>query len=206
MAVITISRQFGAGGKTLGDMIAKKLNYTVLDSTIIHELSKESNVSEDWLESFEKDAGGTLSRFLSKIVSSSYMERLLGDSKGYITEDSYVEFLNNVIKRLAANDNVIVVGRGGQYILQDQKDAYHFLLVADHQDRVKFMMDNYKIDEDKAGQLVDDADKKRLNLYKYFKKQDYDQPYLYNMVFNTSKMALDEVLTQICLLITGKPV
>ncbi|MDY7036568.1 MAG: cytidylate kinase family protein, partial [Thermodesulfobacteriota bacterium] len=61
MAVITISRQFGAGGKTLGEMIAKELNYRFLDETIIQEISKKAKVSKDWVKSVERTAGSTLS-------------------------------------------------------------------------------------------------------------------------------------------------
>jgi cytidylate kinase len=63
MAVITISRQFGAGGITLGKMIAESMGYTFADSDILQRVAKEANVSTHWVESFEKEAGSKLSRF-----------------------------------------------------------------------------------------------------------------------------------------------
>ena len=62
MAVFTISRQFGAGGKTLGKMVAETLGYTFADSSIIQMISKQANVSAKWVRSFEKEAGGVMSR------------------------------------------------------------------------------------------------------------------------------------------------
>ena len=58
MAVITISRQFGAGGKTLGEMVAKELGYRFLDDVVIQEISKEANVSTSWVKSVEGPPGG----------------------------------------------------------------------------------------------------------------------------------------------------
>ena len=58
MSVITISRQFGAGGKTLGEMISKALGYTFVDDEIIYQVAKKGKVSTDWVKSIEKEAGG----------------------------------------------------------------------------------------------------------------------------------------------------
>ena len=69
MAVITISRQYGAGGKSLGKMIANELDYTFADSDIIQQIAKEANVSPHWVESFEKEAGTKLSRVISSMPS-----------------------------------------------------------------------------------------------------------------------------------------
>ena len=68
MAVITISRQFGAGGKTLGKMVADKLGYTFADDDIIQMVAETANVSPHWVETVEKEAGGKLSRVVSSMV------------------------------------------------------------------------------------------------------------------------------------------
>ena len=64
MAVITISRQFGAGGITLGKKIAKQLGYSFYDSEIIQRVAKQANVSTRWVESMEKEAGGKMQRII----------------------------------------------------------------------------------------------------------------------------------------------
>ena len=71
MAVITISRQFGAGGKTHGKMIADKLGYTFADDDIIQMVAEAANVSPHWVESVEREAGGKLSRAISSMVRVS---------------------------------------------------------------------------------------------------------------------------------------
>ena len=88
MAVITISKQPGAGGGTLGKMIADKLGYTYADRDIIQMIAKEANVSPEWVETFENEAGTKLSRFIEMMVSQRWMDRVLSDERGYLDEKS----------------------------------------------------------------------------------------------------------------------
>ena len=201
MAVITISRQFGAGGKTLGEMIAKELNYRFLDETIIQEISKKAKVSKDWVKSVERTAGSTLSRFLSGFLSRSYIERILGDDKGYIDEEIYVNLLHDVITALAEQDNVVLIGRGGQYILSNFTGAYHVLLVAEETDRIKFIEETYNLSQNRAAQIVAERENRRVALYKKFGKEDYNQPHLYHLTLNMSRLSLEEALDQIRVLV-----
>ena len=81
MSVITISRQFGAGGKTLGEMIAKQLGYTFVDDEIIQLVARKAKVSTNWVESIEKEAGGKLLKFMSGLVRKSFVDRILSDER-----------------------------------------------------------------------------------------------------------------------------
>ena len=192
MAVITISRQFGAGGKTLGTMMAKQLGYTFVDNEIIQMVAKDAKVSPNWVEAMEKEAGGKLQKFLTKIVPKNLVDRILDDERGYIDEEIYVETLRKIITKIALEDNAIILGRGSQYILQDKPDAYHLLLIADKEYRVKFMEENYNLNPSQAINSVNSEDKRRLNLYRKFGKQDYDEPNLYHMVLNMGKISLEK--------------
>ena len=69
MAVITISRQFGAGGKTLGKRVAEKLGYPMIDNEIINKVAEMAKVSDDWVHSIEQEAGGKMMNFISKLVN-----------------------------------------------------------------------------------------------------------------------------------------
>ncbi|MBF0224089.1 MAG: cytidylate kinase-like family protein [Desulfobacterales bacterium] len=201
MAIITISRHFGAGGKTLGEEIAKKMGYTFLDDVILQEVAKKAKVSNEWVEGLEKEAGGRVSKFIANFISRSFIEKFVGEDKGYIDEDIYVELLHEIIRKFADKDNVVFLGRGGQYILKDYPNAYHILLVAEYKDRVKFMMDHYKLSLEKAESVVTSEDKRRLNLYKKFHKEDYDSPLLYNMVINTSRISMDKAIKMVCFMV-----
>jgi cytidylate kinase len=194
MAVITISRQFGAGGITLGKMIADELGYTFADEDIVKRVAKEANVSPHWVETVEKEAGGKLSRIVSKMVSKPLVERILKDERGYIDEEMYLDYLVLIIAQIADEGNVVILGRGSQYILDDHPDASHILLIDDFENRVKFMMDNYDLTQSKASQVISREDKRRLNLYRRLGKTDYDSPFLYHLVLNMGRINLNQAL------------
>jgi len=201
VSVITISRQFGAGGRTLGELIAKKMGYQFLDDLIIQELAEKAKVSTDFVISMERTAGGKISKFISGLLSSNYIERLIGADKGYLNEDIYVELLNEIIMNFAKQDNVVLLGRGGQYILNDFEGAFHLLLVAEWQDRIKFMQQFYDISDAKTEKAVKQGETRRANLYKKFGKEDYDQPYLYHLVLNMSRLSLEQALREVMVLV-----
>lgn len=191
MAVITISRQFGAGGKTLGKTVADELGYTFADSDIIQRVAKEANVSTNWVEAFEKEAGSRLSRLISSMVSQRWVDKILADERGYLDEKIYLDYLVLIIAQFADEGDVVILGRGSQYILNDHPDAYHVLLVDDFEHRVKFMKDNYDLSLKKAEKVVASEDRRRANLYSKLGKTDYDNPSLYNLVINMSKFDLE---------------
>lgn len=202
MAVITISRQFGAGGRTLGKMIAEKMGYRFLDELIIKEIAKMARVSKDTVISLERSAGGPISRMISSLLSRDYMERLTGDDRGYLDEQGYVDILQDVMTKLASENNVVLMGRGGQYILQKDPNAFHILLVADMPDRIAFMRRFYRLSDRQAIDAVNNGDKRRLNLYRRMGKQDYDHPELYHLVINHSKVSLEKARDLVCDLTT----
>jgi cytidylate kinase len=197
MAVITISRQFGAGGKTLGKMIADEFGYTFADSEIIKLVAEMANVSTHFVETVEKEAGGKFSRFISKMVSKPLVERVLKDERGYIDEEIYLDYLVLIIAQMGDDGDVVILGRGSQYILNDHPDAYHVLLIDEVENRVQFMMANYDLSKSRAAQVVRAEDKRRKNLYQKLGKTDYDDPFLYHLVLNMNKVSLDQALVQV---------
>ena len=201
MAVITISRQFGAGGKTLGKMIADKLGYTFADDDIIQMVAEMANVSPHWVESVEKEAGGKLSRIISSMVSKRLVDRILKSESGYIDEKLYLDYLVVIIAQIAEEGNVVIIGRGCQYILKDHPDAVHILLINEFENRVKFMQEHYDLTHSKAVQVVNNEDKRRVNLYRKLGKTDYDDPSLYHLVMHTGRLHLPDAARIICNLV-----
>ena len=204
MAVITISRQFGAGGITLGKTIAESLGYTFADSDILQRVAKEANVSTHWVESFEKEAGSKLSRMISSMVSKRWLERVLADERGYLDEQIYLDYLILIIAQFADEGDVVILGRGSQYILNDHPDAVHILLVNEFENRVKFMMDRYDMSRKKAERTVVNEDRRRVSLYKRLGKSDYENPQLYHLVLNMGRLELETARDMVCKLVAHK--
>jgi cytidylate kinase len=198
MAVITISRQFGAGGITLGKMVAEKFGYTFADTEIIKMVAEMANVSTHFVETVEKEAGGKFSKIVTRLVSKPLLERILKDERGYIDEEIYLDYLVLIIAQMADDGDVVILGRGSQYILNDHPNAYHILLIKTFENRVKFMQKNYDLSKSRAMQVVKSEDKRRFNLYRKLGKADYDHPDLYHLVLNMDRVSLDKASELIC--------
>jgi len=198
MAVITISRQFGAGGNTLGRMIANELGYTFADQEIIQRIAKEANVSTKWVESFEKEAGSKVSRLIDKMVSQRLLDRILKEERGYLDEKIYLDYLVLIIAQVADEGDVVILGRGSQYILDDHPESFHILLIDRFENRVKFLMEHYDLSKRRASQIVSNEDKRRASLYSRLGKRDYDNPSLYHLVLNMGKVDLKSASKLVC--------
>lgn len=202
MPVITISRQFGAGGITIGKMVSEMLEYTFFDDQLIQMVAEKAMVSPHWVKSLEKEAGGNFQKFITQMVSKRLINRILGGERGYIDEEIYVDLLYEIIKGIAKEGNAVILGRGGQYILKEYEEVYHVLLVAQKDDRVKFMEDHYDLSLKEALKSVESNDKRRINLYRKFGKVDYDQPHYYHIIINTSDVSIEKAAQLMCKLTT----
>ena len=201
MAVITISRQYGAGGKTLGKMIADDLDYEFADSAIVTRVAEMANVSTHWVETVENEAGGKLSRFITRMVSKPLVDRILKDERGYIDEEIYLDYLVLIIAQIADEGNSVILGRGSQYILNDHPDAFHILMIDAFENRVRFMREHYALSDSRATRVVKGEDKRRNALFQKLGKTDYDDPFLYHLVLNMSKISLEEARKIVCNLV-----
>ena len=202
MSVITIARQFGAGGKTLSTYVAEKLGYTVIDEEIVEMVAHEADVAPEWVDEIAQRAGseGIVKRLVRRFgpFSKGYVETAVEERPGYIDGDLYISLLHKVIPILAEQDNVVIIGRGGQYILADRPNTYHFLMIANIENRIKFMMEHYGIDRKKAQLVVDKKNRQRINLYRNFGRTDYESPDLYHMVFNMNYLKMENAVQAVC--------
>ena len=198
MAVITISRQYGAGGKTLGKMIADQLGYEFADSDIVAKVAEMANVSTHWVETVENEAGGKLSRFITRMVSKPLVDRILKGERGYIDEEIYLDYLVLIVSQVADEGDVVVLGRGSQYILNDHPDAFHVLMLDEFDNRVRFMKEHYELSDREATKVVRGEDKRRKSLYQKLGKTDYDDPFLYHLVLNMGRVSLEEAAEMVC--------
>ena len=201
MAVFTVSRQFGAGGRTFGKMIADRLGYVFADSEVVQRIAEAANVSPNFVDTVEKESGTKISKMINRMVSKTLVERVLKSERGYIDERLYLDYLVVIIAQLAEEGNVVILGRGSQYILDDHPDAYHILLVRDYENRVKFVEEKFGITQKKAVMLVDGEDKRRINLFRKLRKTDFDNPNHYHLVFNMDRISLQKALDMCCNLI-----
>jgi len=204
MAVVSISRQFGAGGRTLGQQVAKRLGYQFIDQTVIDRVAEKANVSAEWVEAVEKEAGGRLMRILSGLVSSDFIERLLGESSCEacdFDQKKYVGFIEKVFREIAEQGEAVIIGRASQVILKDDPQVIRVLLVGELEDRIQFMMNRHKLDRIGAERAISIAERKRKAMMSLFGVEDPDSPYLYQLIINTSQTSLPWAEDIICCMV-----
>ena len=203
MAVITISRQFGAGGRTLGERLAKRLGYQYINEDMIREVAKKVGVSAKQVRAFEKDGGSRLTKFLDTIVSRAFIDRLVSEKYGFIDEKSYVPVVKALIQEIYEQGNAVIIGRGSQYILEGYDNTLHVLLVGDLEHRIRFMIEKYKLTEANAKRVIKRADQIRscfLNLFS--DESSHDDPLSYDLVLNINRVSMDQAEESVVSLIS----
>jgi cytidylate kinase len=129
------------------------------------------------------------------------VDRVLDEQRGYIDEEIYVDLLQQIIRQIAAEGDAVILGRGGQYILRDDPNAFHVLLVGAKNDRVRFMEEHYEMSPPRARKTVNLEDRRRASLYRKFGREDYDNPMLYHLVLNMSQLHMDVACQLVCRLV-----
>jgi cytidylate kinase len=195
MSTITISRQFGAGGRTLGKILSKKLGYYCADDVMVKEVADRMNVSTKDVQGFEKEGASNLMKMLDKFISKDYINRLISDRYGYVYEEKYVDSVKAIVQGLHNSGNVVIIGRGSQYILQDEENTLHILLMRELDDRANFLASKYDINVSEARKTVARADKLRKNFLRFFTdNENHDDPLCYDMTINMSRVGMDKAV------------
>ena len=209
MPVITIGRQFGAGGSTVGQMLADRLHADVLESRIIDEVAHRLQLPKEEVEAEDESAGSLLSRLLVALGSAS-SEPLIppevtawsppNADPAFDTRKAVLQITQHVIQEAARAGSVVIVGRGGAYILRDFPGALHVFLRADTASRVTTVMERYKItSEDEARRRIKLTDENWTAYIKQVYGHDRNLAAHYDMVLDTGRLGyratVDAIIT-----------
>lgn len=194
MAVITITREMATGGRKLGRLLAKRLDYQYVDKSLFQKIAEDLNVSERTLESFEKSREYHISNTFSKAFSTSYIERIVGYDKSVVEEEEYQKSLENLILETAREDNVVIIGRAAYFFLKDMKNCYHIRLVAPIDWRKKYALENYKIRPDRVQEFIEKRDR---NLH-WFRRSicgvGFDDSLWFHLTLNMSRTPIEKAV------------
>ncbi len=191
MAAITISRQFGAGGRTLGERLCDRFGFHLVDEFVIDELARKAKVSGEWLTAMEKEASSTLLGFISSVVSSGLLYRNPAVPGADFERKKYIAFLRRIMTAMANEGGYVLLGRGAQLVLEGHSRVFHVLLVAEYEDRVKFMVDRYNLSDDETKKIIKEKEKQRAAVASKIFGADIDDPKFYHIVLNTSRVPFD---------------
>ncbi len=208
MPVITIGRQYGAGGATVGQMLATRLGYDFLDSKIIDEVGSRLQLPKEEVEAEDEQPGSLLARLLVALGSAS-TEPLIPAEAGsawtppnaapaFDTRKAVLQITQHVIQEAARAGNVVIVGRGGAYILRDDPDALHVFLRAPESVRVKAAMQRQKIaSEEEAKKKLKQTEENWTSYIRQVYGHDRTHPAHYDMVLDTGRLGYDATVEAI---------
>jgi cytidylate kinase len=201
MPVITIGRQFGAGGTTVGGMLARRLKIDLLESRIIDEVAHRLQLPKEEVEAEDEQPGSLLGRLLVALGSASTEPMIPPEATAWTppnsdptfdTRKAVLQITQHVIKEAAREGNVVIVGRGGGYILRDFPGALHVFLRASTASRVKTVMARFKLtSEDEAKKRIKSTDENWTSYIKQVYGHDRNHPGHYDMVLDTGSLGYE---------------
>ncbi len=218
MSVITIGGLSGGGGRKIGPLLAKDLNFDYVDRLILTNASKSINASVNAVTQIEerpKTFGERFSAKLQKIldtaaITSSNIDPYFGpyltsylteefenvNSKTFlenpheIDEHMLFESINKTIHELSESGDIILVGRGAHILLKDNPKALRVGIISDWEDRINNIMEREKIDKKTAEEKILNRDQSRKDYFKrFFEIDNPDDPKHYHIVINASDMS-----------------
>lgn len=193
--VITIARGFGSGGRTIGKLLAKRLDIDYYNDDLIKLASEESGIN---LELFGK-ADERVKVNLFKRYKRSYGEWTIPpDSDMFVSDDNLFNYQAKIIKSLAEKSSCVIIGRCADYILRDRNDLTRILICADKPASMERVTELYGMKPADAEKRIETLDKGRAAYYKYYTGKDWDDITNYDLCINTSKIDFEKAVDIIC--------
>lgn len=187
--IITISREFGSGGRFIGEEIAKKLGYEFYDKTIIGKIAEETGFSEKFIEEKAEYAP------TKNIFSYAFVGR---NSSGMSIEDYLNSVQRKIILDIVERGPCVIVGRCADYILKDREDCANVFIHGEMKNKLERIERIYNLSTKEAEKLIQETDRKRSINYKYYTEQIWGKSQNYTLTLNSSKLGYDKVIDIIC--------
>ena len=185
--IITISREFGSGGRTIGKAVAQKLGIPCYDAELITEMAKQSGFAEDYVREAGEYAPGGL-------LNSVFTSRAGGPTN----EDILWQIQCNIVAQLAKKGPCVIVGRCGDYILRDRPDVLKVFVHADMAFRAKRIVEVYGQREESPEQRLKDKDKRRSTYYRFYTGRKWGQLDTYDLMLNSGVLGIEKCTELIC--------
>lgn len=186
-SIITISREFGSGGRTIGKAVARKLGIPCYDAELITEMAKQSGFAEDYVREAGEYAPGGL-------LNSMFTNRAGGPTN----EDILWQIQCNMVAQLAKKGPCVIVGRCGDYILRDRPDVLKVFVHADMAFRAKRIVEVYGQREESPEQRLKDKDKRRSTYYRFYTGRKWGQLDTYDLMLNSGVLGIEKCTELIC--------
>ena len=187
--VITISRQFGSGGRTIGRQVAEKLGIPCYDQELIEQLAEKSGFTKEYIKEHSEytERGGWLANALS------------GRAAGGMTNQDHIWVAQReLILELAAKGPCVMVGRCADYILQGQADCLNVFIHASMENRAERIVKMYGERDDAPEKRLRDKDKRRKAYYQFYTDTEWGRAENYHVALDSGALGIDTCVELIC--------
>ena len=180
--IITISREFGSGGRFIGEEVAKKLGIAYYDKNIISQIAEKSGLSPEYIQ---ENAELSPKKGLFAYAFSGR------DITGKSVEDMVYEAQRNIILELAEKESCVIIGRNADYILKDRDDVLNVFIHGDMPEKTQRITSLYNVEEKEAVKMMADTDKRRRTNYNFYTDQNWGKASNYTLCLNSSQLGYD---------------
>ena len=177
--IITISREFGSGGRFIGEEVAKKLGIAYYDKNIIGQIAEKSGLSPEYIQ---ENAELSPKKGLFAYAFSGR------DITGKSVEDMVYEVQRNIILELAEKEPCVIIGRNADYILKDRDDVLNVFIHGDMPEKIKRITGLYNVKEKEVVKMMADTDKRRRTNYNFYTDQNWGKASNYTLCLNSSQL------------------
>lgn len=188
--VITIGREFGSGGRRIGELLARELKIPCYDKHLIEEAERLSGIDQEELKKADEMAAR---RLLYKVPSNA--NRFTGYGKPM--NDTLFVIQSELIKTYADQGPCVIIGRCADAVLADRKNRISIFIYAPAEDRIAELMRRYETDREEAVYLMKQADKIRKNYYNYYAKKKWGDRFSYDLLIDSSRFSEEEITAMI---------
>lgn len=191
--IITIGREFGSGGKYIGERLAEELGMKFYDAALIERVSKERSIDIHLLNESDEKHKKTFWYTLAMASMSMY------DSVNSLTElpeeDKFFIEQSKVIEEIADEDNSVIIGRCSNIILKNRKNVVNvFVYAQDEKFKIERKMEFAGLDEKKALKLMHKKDKERAAYYNYYTNKNWGARDSYDLLIDSSKVGIENAI------------
>ena len=180
--IITISREFGSGGRFIGEEVAKKLGIAYYDKNIIGQIAEKSGLSPEYIQEIAELSPK------KGLFAYAFSGR---DITGKSVEDMVYEAQRNIILELAEKEPCVIIGRNADYILKDRDDVLNVFIHGDMLEKIKRITGLYNVKEKEAVKMMADTDKRRRTNYNFYTDQNWGKASNYTLCLNSSQLGYD---------------
>ena len=189
--IITVSREYGSGGRYIGRLIADKLGIKFYDKDFVRELSEKTGLSEEFIENNEQKRT-TLSN-----LNNGYYSGLDGSDELFVKESELIE-------NLADRGSCVIIGRCADFVLRNRKNVVKVFIYSSMKDKVKRAIEFYGVEKSKAENEINKQNKLRAKHYKYYTDREWNNLENYDFTINSDILGVEKSADLICELIKEK--